>query len=122
MGITTDEQRQAYRKEKRERDQAEGLARQKAATGQKYLSSAQLVSAILRAVRRGRIDQRTARHCVVEWPQWLADRPAWLKWQHYVTTQLLEVARCRRHGHLGEARRTLSMVHDALKKYPKESS
>lgn len=103
------------------RDRLHGLQAQRTATRRKGFTSSDMQYAIIRAMRRGRIDKTTARRCMEVWPQQLAERPTWLKWQHYATAQLLEVARCRRSGHLSEARRTLSMVRDALKKHQKPS-
>jgi hypothetical protein len=102
-------------------DRVRGLQAQKLAAGRKGFTSTDVHRAILRATRRGRLDHVAARRCMDSWAAQLANRPTWLKWQHYATAQLLEVARCRRHGHLSEARRTLSMVHDALKNHRKPS-
>lgn len=101
--------------EKFKQDQELGMQVKKRNAGAKYLMSTIINNAILRAARRKRISQDTAKRCLYSWDKELSTRPASVMWNHYASTQLLEVAKRRKQGQLASARIVLCDVKFALR-------
>ena len=96
------------------RDQEQGLMVKSMRAGAKGLTTTEIDRAILRAMRRGRIDKTTARSCMDSWADQLTNRPQSVKWSQYASAQLNEVAMFRKNKKFGYARYTLNSVKKAL--------
>jgi len=101
--------------EKVKNDQERGLIIKKMRSAAKYSPNTVINNAILRAARRNRISPDTANRCLHTWDKELAARPASLLWNLYASSQLLEVAKRRKQGHLASAKIVLCDVKFALR-------
>ena len=96
------------------RDQKQGLFVKSMNAGSKGLTTTVINSAILRAMRRGKITKTTARNCMQSWADEITKRPQSVKWSQYASAQLNEVAMFRKNKKFGYARYTLNSVKKAL--------
>lgn len=95
-------------------DKKQGLFIKSMRSGAKGLTRNIVESAILRAMRRGRITKTVAKNCMSNWPKQMSNQNKEHKWGIIALNQLKEVANHRRRGQFDLAHIVLKDVKTSI--------